>query len=87
MERQEKTRTARPPKLPQRALIRAAGLNPWEWLVLHQNSQYLYIVDRGMEQRKDCIIDRASKKVVGVSVSGREQKECPGLLEQRQGSK
>lgn len=55
--------------------------------MLHQNDHYLYIVDRGMEQRKDCIIDRASKKVVGVPVSGREQKECPGLLEQRQGSK
>lgn len=67
--------------------MRAAGLNPWKWLVTWSNEQYLYLVDRGIEQRKDCIIDKATRKIVGVAVSGRRTKKSPGLLEQRQGGK
>ena len=41
------------------------------------NKQYLYLVDKGFEQRKDCIIDKATKKVVGVAVSGQRTEKEP----------
>lgn len=57
--------------------MRAAGLNPWKWLVTWDNKQYLYLVDKGFEQRKDCIIDKVTRKVVGVAVSGQRTEKEP----------
>lgn len=50
--------TARNPNAEQKALIRTAGLNPAKWLVRHENDHYLYLTDRGIEQRADLIIDK-----------------------------
>lgn len=53
--------TARNPNAKQKALIRTAGLNPAKWLVRYENDHYLYLTDRGIEQRENLIID----KIVG----------------------
>lgn len=52
---------ARKPNAEQRKLIAVAGLNPAKWLVRHENERYLYLTDRGIEQRENVIID----KIVG----------------------
>lgn len=56
--------TARNPNAEQRKLIRTAGLNPAKWLVRHENDRYLYLTDRGIEQRADLIIDKIAGDVV-----------------------
>ncbi len=55
--------TARNPNAEQKALIRTAGLNPAKWLVRHENDRYLYLVDRGIEQRENLIIDKIAGDV------------------------
>lgn len=44
----------------QKTLISAAGLNPEKWLVTKDNAAYLYLVDKGMEQRERIIIDKGT---------------------------
>ena len=55
---------ARSPNAEQRRLIRTAGLNPAKWLVRHENDRYLYLTDRGIEQRENLIIDKIAGDVV-----------------------
>lgn len=54
---------ARKPNAEQRKLIRTAGLNPAKWLVRHESDRYLYLTDRGIEQREDLIIDKIAGDV------------------------
>lgn len=56
--------TARSPNAEQKALIRMAGLNPAKWLVRYENDHYLYLTDRGIEQRENLIIDKITGDVV-----------------------
>lgn len=51
-------RTAKKPKPWQAEAIRAAGLNPWEWLVLQDDEASIVLVDRGIEQRMSVIVDK-----------------------------
>lgn len=44
----------------QRQLIRNAGLDSDKWTIVHGNDRYLYLVDRGMEQRQKVIIDKVT---------------------------
>ena len=39
----------------QKQIIRKAGQEPQKWLVVKENLMYLYLVDRGSEQREDKI--------------------------------
>ena len=48
----------------QRQLIRNAGLDPERWTIVHGNDRYLYLVDRGMEQRQKVIIDKTTGEVL-----------------------
>ena len=48
----------------QKQIIRKAGLEPWKWLVVKENLMYLYLVDRGVEQREDIIIDKETYEVM-----------------------
>ena len=52
------------PTLQQKMLIRNAGLDPDKWSVRNENDQYLYLVDRGMEQRENIMIDKNTGEVV-----------------------
>lgn len=54
----------------QRQLIRSAGLDPERWTIVHGNDRYLYLVDRGMEQRQKVIIDKTTGEVL-------KEKEMP----------
>ena len=54
----------RKPTLSQRKVIAGAGLDPERWSVRMENQYYLYLVDRGMEQRETAIIDRKTGKIV-----------------------
>lgn len=54
----------------QRQLIRNAGLDPERWTIVHGNNRYLYLVDRGMEQRQNVIIDKTTGEVL-------KEKEMP----------
>ncbi len=57
----------RNPKRPdacQKQVIRKAGLGPQKWLVVKENLMYLYLVDRGPEQREDIIIDKETFEVM-----------------------
>ena len=57
----------RNPKRPdacQKQVIRKAGLEPQKWLVVKENLMYLYLVDRGSEQREDIIIDKETFEVM-----------------------
>lgn len=42
----------------QKQIIRKAGLKPQKWLVVKENPMYLYLVDKGSEQREDIIVDK-----------------------------
>lgn len=57
------------PTLEQKKLIMRAGLNPDEWSVRNENKQYLYLVDRGMEQRENIIIDKETGEVMNEKKS------------------
>ncbi len=48
----------------QKQIIRKAGLEPQKWLVVKENLMYLYLVDRGPEQREDIIIDKETFEVM-----------------------
>ena len=52
------------PNLSQKKMIVGAGLNPDQWSVRDENKQYLYLVDRGMEQRENVMIDKATGEAV-----------------------
>lgn len=52
------------PNLEQKKMIKRAGLNPDQWSVRDENKQYLYLVDRGMEQRENIMIDKATGEVL-----------------------
>ncbi len=54
----------------QKQVIRKAGLEPRKWLVILENERYLYLVDRGVEQREDIIIDKDTYEVM-------RPKRCP----------
>lgn len=54
----------------QKQIIRKAGLKPQKWLVIWENEMYLYLVDRGPEQREDIIIDKETFEVM-------RPKRCP----------
>lgn len=60
---EHQTSTAQSPNAGQKKLIREAGLNPAKWLVRHENNRYLYLVDRGIEQRENVIIDKIAGDV------------------------
>lgn len=62
--RPRKIRTARRPDPEQKKLIKAAGQDPEKWLVSDDNASYLYLVDRGFEQRDFIIIDKATGEVM-----------------------
>ena len=49
---------AKTPDSNQKAVIINAGLDPKKWSVLKENKLYLYLVDRGIEQREHIIIDK-----------------------------
>lgn len=77
MEQDEKEATEKmqkrigaPERAAQRQLIRNAGLDPDKWTIVHSNDRYLYLVDRGMEQRQQVIIDKATGEVL-------KEKEMP----------
>ncbi|MEY8428450.1 hypothetical protein AALA00_12175 [Lachnospiraceae bacterium 46-15] len=48
----------------QKQIICKAGLEPWKWLVVKENPMYLYLVDRGVEQRENIIIDKDTYEVM-----------------------
>ena len=48
----------------QKQIIRQAGLKPQKWLVVKENPMYLYLVDRGPEQREDIIVDKETFEVM-----------------------
>ncbi len=48
----------------QKQIIRKAGLEPRKWLVVKENPMYLYLVDKGSEQREDIIIDKETFEVM-----------------------
>ena len=52
------------PNLSQKKIIAGAGLDPDSWSVRNENKQYLYLVDRGMEQRQNIIIDKVTGEVM-----------------------
>lgn len=52
------------PTLRQKKIIVRAGLDPNEWSVRKDNDQYLYLVERSIEQRKTVIIDKAMLEVM-----------------------
>lgn len=52
------------PTLDQKKQIKSAGLDPDKWSVRNENKQYLYLVDRGMEQRENIIIDKATGEIM-----------------------
>lgn len=59
-----KTTTARNPNTSQKKLITAAGLDASKLLVRKENSLYLYLTDRGIEQRENIIIDKLTSEIV-----------------------
>lgn len=48
----------------QKQIIRKAGLKPQKWLVVKENPMYLYLVDKGSEQREDIIIGKETFEVM-----------------------
>lgn len=54
----------RTPSTSQRRLIKRAGLDPNKWFVVKENDFYLYLVDKGMEQRENIMIDKATGEAV-----------------------
>jgi len=48
----------------QKQIIRKAGQEPQKWLVVKENLMYLYLVDRGSEQREDIIVDKETFEVM-----------------------
>ncbi len=48
----------------QKQIIRKAGLKPQKWLVVKENHMYLYLVDKGSEQREDIIIGKETFEVM-----------------------
>lgn len=52
------------PTYDQKKLISKAGLDPDGWLVLKENKDYLYLVDRPLERRENHIIDRKTGELV-----------------------
>lgn len=52
------------PNQAQKKMIKRAGLDPEKWSVREENKQYLYLVDRGMEQRENIMIDKATGEVL-----------------------
>ena len=52
------------PTLRQKKIIVRAGLDPDKWSVRKDNDQYLYLVDRGMEQRETLVIDKSTGEAV-----------------------
>ncbi len=54
----------------QKQIIRKAGQEPQKWLVVKENLMYLYLVDRGPEQREDIIVDKKTFEVM-------RPKRCP----------
>ena len=48
----------------QKQIILKAGLKPQKWLVVKENPMYLYLVDRGPEQREDIIVDKETFEVM-----------------------
>lgn len=57
-------RNPRKPNAGQKQVIRKAGLKPQKWLVIWENERYLYLVDRGLEQRENIIIDQEAYEVM-----------------------
>ena len=57
-------RNPKRPDVCQKQVIRKAGLEPQKWLVVKENLMYLYLVDRGPEQREDLIIDKETFEVM-----------------------
>lgn len=54
---------AQKPNAKQKQLIRSAGLDPEKWLIRKENGRYLYLVNRGIEQRENLIIDKIADDV------------------------
>ena len=50
------------PTLDQKKMIQRAGLDPGNWCVMKENRQYLYLVDRSMNQ--PVIIDNTTLEVM-----------------------
>lgn len=48
----------------QKQIIRKAGLKPQKWLVVKENPMYLYLVDKGSDQREDIIIGKETFEVM-----------------------
>lgn len=46
----------------QETLLKAAGLFPHEWMVIHEDDKYLHIINQENEIR---IIDKKTKVVIG----------------------
>lgn len=68
------------PRRAQRRTISLSGLNPDEWLVLKDFRGYLYLVDRGIEQRERIIIDKASHEVMREKKEPRAATAAPGAV-------
>ena len=52
------------PNLRQKKTIAGSGLDPDKWSVRKENNQYLYLIDRGMEQRETVVIDKSTGEAV-----------------------
>lgn len=48
----------------QKQIIRKAGIKPQKWLVVKENPMYLYLADKGSEQRENIIIDKETFEVM-----------------------
>lgn len=68
-------RTAKRPDPEQKKLIKEAGLDPEKWLVMEDSANYLYLVDRGMEQRDFVIIDKATSEIMREKEPWRRPKQ------------
>ena len=52
------------PNAGQKQIISKAGQEPQKWLVIWENEMYLYLADRGIEQRENIIIDKETFEVM-----------------------
>ena len=52
------------PTLAQKKIIAGAGMDPEKWSVRFEDRKYLYIVDRGVEQRELRVISKRTGKYV-----------------------
>ena len=48
----------------QKRVIRASGLDPYNWLVVKDSGGLLHLVDRGIERREERVIDKETKRIL-----------------------